>query len=120
MRTIFSEKHALHSGTREIVDDKLVPSFESPERASLVLDAVVAAGLGDVVPPDDFDSGPLERVHDRRYLEFLETAWDQWTAAGRSGNARPNALRAPAGWNTSLPTPIIDPGWDDRPAAEPV
>jgi acetoin utilization deacetylase AcuC-like enzyme len=89
MLTIYSESQTLHRGRHEICDGKLVPCFESPERATLVLDALRHARLGEVLAPEAFGLAPLTRVHDHRYVEFLRTAWELWTAEGRTYDALP-------------------------------
>ncbi len=89
MRTIYSEDHALHRGSFELSDGKLLPCFESPERASLVRAAIERAEMGPIEAPLKFGDKPLARVHDGRYLEFLRSAWDQWRSSGREGDALP-------------------------------
>ena len=87
--TVFSPDHRLHHGKAELIDGALCPCHERPERADLVHDAVGAAGLGEIMGPEDFGLGPIARVHSPRYLDFLQSAWGAWTAAGRSGDALP-------------------------------
>ena len=89
MLTVYSNDHQLHRGKYELSDGELLPCFECPERADLVLAAVREAGLGDVIDPDDFGLGPLRRIHDPRFVEFLQEAWDLWVAAGRECDALP-------------------------------
>ena len=78
METVFSENHRCHAGRVELYDGELVPCFEKPERAELVLAAVRDAGLGRIVPPEAHGLEPLLRVHSRAYLDFLQTAWSEW------------------------------------------
>lgn len=89
MLTIYSDDHHLHHGKAELVDGELKPSFECPERADIILDAVRRAKLGDVIGPDDFGLEPIQAVHSAGYVAFLQQAWDLWTAAGRSVDALP-------------------------------
>jgi len=89
MLTIYSDDHQLHRGKFELSDGKLVPCYETPERAELVLAAVREAALGEIVAPDDFGVDPILRVHDARFVEFLQQAWHLWTEAGREGDALP-------------------------------
>jgi acetoin utilization deacetylase AcuC-like enzyme len=35
---------------------------------------------------------PLRRVHDKGFIRFLETAWDEWTAAGYRGEIIPTGF----------------------------
>jgi len=89
MKTIYSEDHRLQAGQAELNDGKLMPCFEKPERAELILQRVRAVGLGEVLAPEDFGRGPLTRVHDERFLDFLENAWDAWVASHGEYDALP-------------------------------
>ena len=89
MITIYSESHKLHHGNNELAGGLLVPCFEMPRRAELVLERVRHQQLGEVIAPTDFGLEPILRVHAPNYVRFLETAWSQWTAAGRTHDALP-------------------------------
>jgi acetoin utilization deacetylase AcuC-like enzyme len=89
MKTIYSERHRLQDGKAELIDGKLLPCFEKPERAELILARVRAVGLGDVVAPEEHGLEPLRRVHGDDLLRFLEHAWDQWVAAHGAYDALP-------------------------------
>ncbi|MCB6183251.1 histone deacetylase family protein [Leeia sp. TBRC 13508] len=89
MLTIYSDTHRLHYGQAELMDGKMQPCFEKPSRADMVLDRVKAVGLGEVRGPDEFGQSPLLRVHSAAYVEFLENAWKEWSALGRSHDALP-------------------------------
>jgi len=78
VRTVYSERHRLHDARGELIDGALRPPFECPERAELVLAAVEAAGLGEVVAPTEHGIEPVARVHDERFLAFLQEAWGLW------------------------------------------
>jgi acetoin utilization deacetylase AcuC-like enzyme len=89
MLTVYTEDHRLQDGKAELIDGKLQPCFEKPERAEIVIARVREAGLGEVVGPKDFGRAPLERIHAENFLRFLETAWDQWVAAHGAYDALP-------------------------------
>ena len=89
MLTIYSDDHALQDGQAELVDGKLVPCFEMPRRAFLIRDRVREVGLGEIRAPHSFGRGPAERVHSTDFVEFLATAWERWTATGRSYDGLP-------------------------------
>lgn len=89
MLTIYSDDHALQDGRAELIDGELKPCFEMPRRAFLVRDRVRQVGLGEIIAPEDFGRGPIERVHDPEFMQFLATAWERWTATGRSFDALP-------------------------------
>jgi acetoin utilization deacetylase AcuC-like enzyme len=93
--TIYSEDHRLQDGKAELAEGKLVPCFEMPRRADLVLAEVKRAGLGEIVAPQEFGLDPLLRVHDADFVEFLSEAWDAWAALGRSHDALPLNWLAP-------------------------
>ena len=89
MRTIYSPDHALHYGKSELIDGKLQPCFEKPERAELVKARIEEVGLGRVDAPSEFGLEPIRRVHAADYVAFLETAWSEWTRAHGAYDALP-------------------------------
>ncbi|HSI57174.1 MAG TPA: histone deacetylase family protein [Ideonella sp.] len=89
MNIVYSDQHHAHRGEFEFFRGELVPCFEKPERADFVLQAVQAAGLGEILPPQPFPLAALERVHAPRYLRFLERAWSMWSALGQTRDALP-------------------------------
>jgi acetoin utilization deacetylase AcuC-like enzyme len=89
MKTIYSEDHRLQDGKAELIDGKLLPCFEMPRRAEIVIARVRETGLGEVLAPESFGRGPIERVHRKSFVDFLEGAWAVWTAAGRDWDALP-------------------------------
>ena len=89
MLTVYSDDHQLHRGKFELSDGELLPCFECPERADFVLESIRRASLGDIIEPDNFGLDPVLRVHDARFVEFLQAAWDLWAAEGRNCDALP-------------------------------
>ncbi len=57
MITVYSDRHRLHHGRRELNDGALVPVFERPERADALPLAWPAGGLRLIEPvePDHID-----------------------------------------------------------------
>jgi acetoin utilization deacetylase AcuC-like enzyme len=82
MITVFPAENALHNPPQEFIDGALVPVFESPQRAAIILEALRQAGMGPVVPPRAFGMGPVLAVHDAAYLGYLEHAYARWVDAG--------------------------------------
>ncbi|MBV8686758.1 MAG: histone deacetylase family protein [Alphaproteobacteria bacterium] len=82
MRCFWDERQRLHAPDKELHNGAFVPFAESPARA----DAILAA-LGGTERPRDRGEAPLLRVHPRAYLDFLRSAWRDWRAAGREGDA---------------------------------
>ena len=94
MITVYSTEHRRRDARTELYNGQLVKPHECPERAEYVLERVRQQRLGDIVPPQRFGRGPLERVHESGYLQFLETVWSQWVAAGNGGEAIPDCWPA--------------------------
>lgn len=91
MKTFYSDDHRLHHANAELNDGQLVPVFEKPSRADMVLARVQAVDLGPVLPPDEIGDAPLKRVHSADYVDFLRGAWTEWAALGRSNDMLPLA-----------------------------
>jgi acetoin utilization deacetylase AcuC-like enzyme len=87
MKTIYSEEHKLRDAKTELCGGQLVPPFECPVRAEYVIQEVKRRQLGDIILPQRFDRSKLLSIHDADYLDFLETCWDDWQAAGYKGEA---------------------------------
>ena len=94
MITVFSEEHLKRNAKTELYGGRLVAPHECPERAQIVLERVRAVGLGEVTAPARFGLGPALKVHDERFVEFLESAWRDWVAAGNLGEAIPDCWPA--------------------------
>lgn len=89
MLTVYSKDHCLHAPRAELHAGVLGPPFETPGRAEIILDAIKAQGLGDVIAPRDFGTTAIEAVHDHDYLSFLRTAHAEWRQAGHESDAVP-------------------------------
>jgi acetoin utilization deacetylase AcuC-like enzyme len=106
MKTYFNSLHATHAGKHEMYRGTLVPCFEVPARADLVVAEFRRRALGSVLDPAPFDDGTLLRIHTPRYLRFLQTAWQDWLALDPQ-NATRDVL------------PSVWPGADGRSDREP-
>jgi acetoin utilization deacetylase AcuC-like enzyme len=89
MITIYSPDHRRQNAQAELNDGKLMPPFDNPQRAETILDRISQIKLGQIISPRDFGIEPILRVHDRRYLSFLETAWNEWILAHGNCDALP-------------------------------
>jgi acetoin utilization deacetylase AcuC-like enzyme len=89
VKTVYSDLHRLQDGQSELIDGKLQPCHERPERADIVLARVREVALGAVIEPEAFGAGPIRAIHDAAYLRFLETAWDAWVAEHGAYDALP-------------------------------
>jgi len=96
MKTVYSDKHNLHSGLLDPRGESWRESSECPARANNVVDAVQSHGVGEVLEPDTFDESAYLSIHERHYLDFLKSAWQEWEASGEIGpNARPDTFVGP-------------------------
>jgi len=105
MLIVYSDKHRLHEGAGEFHRGRLVPCFEKPERADIILGEVRASGLGDPIDPDHWGLDPILRIHTADYVDFLGAAHDDWREINGDTDAVPHV------WNvgrtgSSLPTSI--------------
>jgi acetoin utilization deacetylase AcuC-like enzyme len=97
----------------------------------MVLQRVRDTALGDVIAPTRFGRDVLHRVHDAEYVEFLASAWRDWTAGGYGGEAiadcwpgrrmsqrRPDAIKGRmAYYAASVETSIGEGTWEAAQAA---
>ncbi|MEO0882411.1 MAG: histone deacetylase family protein [Pseudomonadota bacterium] len=84
MKTYYSGQQVLHAPERELQNGEMVPYAEQPARVDAILSA-----LGVTTPAADFGLAPILDVHDKTYVEVLRSAYRDWTAAGRPGDAFP-------------------------------
>lgn len=89
MDLIYSDEHRLQDGAAELIDGRLQPPVECPMRADAIREALLTAGIGTLREPSEYGLGPVLRVHDADYVEFLSRAWELWSASGRTWHALP-------------------------------
>ncbi len=95
MKIVFSEDHRNHFPQGELNGGQFVTPFERPSRMEYVLRELKARKMNDLVAPGLLNMAAVRKVHDRGLLEFLETAWDQWVAAGFLGEIIPSSFPVP-------------------------
>jgi acetoin utilization deacetylase AcuC-like enzyme len=94
MKTFHNPHHTRHAGQQEMFRGRLVDCHEVPARLDFVLAELQRRPLGTVEVPSVNDAtldATLRRVHSVRYLDFLQSAWDEWVALDPS-NAERDAL----------------------------
>ncbi|HWQ15653.1 MAG TPA: histone deacetylase family protein [Roseiflexaceae bacterium] len=111
MITVYSPDHALHDPPHEFLDGALVPVFESPVRAAIILEALERAGIGPVVPPRAFGVAPVRAVHSPDYLAYLERAYERWVAAGGAPEAVLPSTLAVRWMSRRCESPLAAPGY---------
>ncbi len=78
---VWSEDCLLHEPAGEVWLGIRDPGTEVPERASVILSAVRAAGAA-IVPAQRHEIEALHRVHSPGLVEHLSTIWADWEAGG--------------------------------------
>jgi acetoin utilization deacetylase AcuC-like enzyme len=84
MRCFWDERQRAHEPRLEFFNGGLHPAAEHPGRVDSIL-----AAIGATEAPSDHGEAPLLRVHPREYLDFVKSAFADWRAAGRDGDAIP-------------------------------
>jgi acetoin utilization deacetylase AcuC-like enzyme len=79
MKIYYSELHRRHNPSFEVFDGgEKVPFLENPERMDKILSALSKTRWAEITEPTDFGLGPILAVHTADYLNFLESAWEEW------------------------------------------
>ncbi len=126
MYTVYSPRHALHATEGVLLDGVPLDSKEVPARADLILEAILTAGLGPVMEPDDHGLEPIAAVHSPQYLAFLRGAYAEseiasgeagpvsvWTFASRHALHRPAGIMGLKGWYAfGWGSPILQGTWE--------
>ena len=80
---VASDHHLAHTGLTESVGGREVPCFETPERATVIREALLATGAFELVSPEDHGPDPITAVHELEILDLVEHAWEDAMTAGR-------------------------------------
>jgi len=78
---VWSDDCLLHEPKSEIWVGEHTPATEVPARAQTIREALVGGGAQEIAATAHGDDALLA-VHDPALVEFLRTAWDEWSAAG--------------------------------------
>jgi len=79
---IASDVHLGHAGLVELLAGKEIPCFESPERATVIRDALLATGDYLLAAPEDHGPDPVAAVHELELIDLVEGVWADAIAAG--------------------------------------
>ena len=82
MIAVFTSHHFLHAPSKEIISDGVMEYGESPERAEMLLNMLKEMPGIELIPANAFAHNHFRKIHTPQYLEYLETAYAEWTAAG--------------------------------------
>ncbi len=86
MISFLAAEHNQHQPAYEFWNSRPEPSVEVPARVEAILQGLEKAGLEAPSPVHETDLAPLvpalERIHTHSYLDYLQSAYARWTAAG--------------------------------------
>jgi acetoin utilization deacetylase AcuC-like enzyme len=80
MKIVYGDRHRGHAGAEELMYNRMVPMFEKPERMDQILQQLGKSGFAEFLSPLVHDLAAVCRVHDPRYVKFLETVYPRWVA----------------------------------------
>jgi len=79
---VASDDHLAHAGLIELYGGKEIPCFESPERATVIRDALLATGDYVLEAPEAHGPDPIAAVHDLELIDLVEGVWADALADG--------------------------------------
>ena len=79
---VASDHHLAHDGLIELYSGQEVPCFESPERATVIRNALLATGRYVLEPPDAHGPDPIAAVHELELIDLVEHVWEDAIADG--------------------------------------
>src|SRR5690242_12495109 len=78
---VWSDRHRLHEPGGEVWIGVRTPGTEAPRRAEAIRDALRACDAPFVAAAPHPDEA-ARAVHDAALVDYLRSAWDDWSAAG--------------------------------------
>lgn len=78
----FDRRQLAHEPVQELHNGGWTAYAEKSSRAEIIAESFASLG-----PARDFGMEPLLNIHDSGYLEFLRSAFAEWSASGREGDA---------------------------------
>ncbi len=90
MKIFYSDTHRKHQPPFEVFDGgKRVPYLENIDRMDRIRTALEKTDWAELTLPADFGLDPILAVHDRDYIAFLASCWDEWLALDPTVAASP-------------------------------
>jgi acetoin utilization deacetylase AcuC-like enzyme len=83
---VASDAHLGHTGLIELVGGREIPCFESPERATVIREALLGTGDYELVAPEGHGPDPIAAVHELELIDLVEHVWTDAVAAGRDAS----------------------------------
>jgi len=82
MIAVYSPQHILHDPPKEFISNQVAAYGESPERAELIYESLMDVPTVRLVRAEAFGIEHFRKVHSPDYLQYLETAYEEWIAEG--------------------------------------
>ncbi len=82
MIVVYSPHHILHNPPKEFISNHVEAYGESPERAELLLEALMDIPEAKLTRAEQFDLRYFYQIHSLTYLAYLQTAYAEWINAG--------------------------------------
>ena len=80
MKIFYSEAHRQHNPPFELFEGGVrMPYLENPDRMDRILSTVKALDWVELIQAEDFGLDPILAVHDEDYVDFLRSAYREWT-----------------------------------------
>lgn len=95
MNIFLSADYHHHNPPFEILDGRVVPYAETPQRVAIILAALAAAGFAPPIAAPPATIADLAAIHTADYLEYLANSSTRWQAAGLSAPVFPSAWPLP-------------------------
>ena len=105
MQVFYSDTHRLHNPSFELFDGgQHMPYLENPDRMERILSVLKDQAWAEILEPEDFGLDPILGVHDANYVDFLRTAYNEWTQ-----------IKTDYEKTALLPATFPPRGWSHRP-----
>lgn len=79
---IASDAHLAHDNLVELASGREIPCWESPQRATVIRQALLATGSFALEEPADHGPDPISAVHDLELIDLVEHVWTDAIADG--------------------------------------
>ncbi|MBK6327209.1 MAG: histone deacetylase family protein [Chloroflexi bacterium] len=98
MHTFYHPGHLQHDPSRHIQPDEpgSSPLLDMPQRSELIRQAIADADMGDITPPGDFGSEPIEIIHEYGMLNLLQDGHERLSTQTGLDVALPETFTAGA------------------------
>ncbi|GBC10192.1 hypothetical protein RclHR1_09410005 [Rhizophagus clarus] len=87
MKVFYSNVCLKHAPKHEIISGNLIDYLESPSRLIKIKEYLDSLPIFDFVSPIDNGLDPILSVHPKDYVEYLQTAYDEWVNIGGNKDA---------------------------------